>query len=67
MNGRLDAIVVTDNEQPGVIMMMSKKKRVQPKLLVRQGLTENQRADMIRMALLCRAFAQATAVDSYEY
>jgi hypothetical protein len=67
MNGKLDALVVTDNEQPGVFSMTSKKKRQQPKLLVRKELSDNQRADMIRMALLCRAFAQATAVDSYEY
>jgi hypothetical protein len=67
MNGKLDALVVTDNDQPGVINLTSKKKRTQPKLLVRAGLTENQRADMIRMALLCRAFAQSTAVDQYEY
>lgn len=67
MNGKLDALVVTDNEQPGAFNMMSKKKRLPPKLYVRKGLTENQRADMIRMALLCRAFAQATSLDSYEY
>lgn len=67
MNGKLDALVVIDNDQPGVINLTSKKKRVQPRLLVRNGLTENQRADMIRMALLCRAFAQATAVDAYDY
>lgn len=67
MNGKLDGLVVTDNEQPGVFNMMSKKKRLQPRLLVRKGLTENQHADMIRMAFLCRAFAQATAVDQYAY
>jgi hypothetical protein len=67
MNGKLDALVVLDNDHPGVINLMSKKKRVQPRLLVRRGITENQRADMIRMALLCRAFAQATAVDKYDY
>jgi len=67
MNGRLDAVVFTDDEVPGTITFKSKSKRVPPKLLIKKGLTENQQADMIRMALLCKLFAQLTAVDARDY
>ncbi len=66
VNGNLDAVVYVDNEQPGEIFI-SKHKRFPPKLLVRKELTEGQRADMIRMALLCKLFAQATSRSSYNY
>lgn len=67
MNGRLDAVVYTDDEAPNTISFRSRSKRVPPKLLMRKGLTQNQQADMIRMALVCKLFAQITAVDAKDY
>jgi hypothetical protein len=67
MNGRLDAVVYTDDEAPGSISFKSRSKRVPPKLLIRKGLTENQQADLIRMALVCKLFAQITRVDAKDY
>jgi hypothetical protein len=67
MNGRLDAVVYTDDESPGTISFKSKSKRVPPKLLIRKWLNENQQADLIRMALVCKLFAQITAVDARTY
>jgi hypothetical protein len=67
INGRLDAVVYTDDESPGVVTFKSKSKRVPPKLLIRSGLNENQQADLIRMALVCKLFAQITGVDAKNY
>jgi hypothetical protein len=67
MNGRLDAVVYTDDEAPGSISFKSRSKRVPPKLLIRKGLTQNQQADLIRMALVCKLFAQITRVDAKDY
>jgi hypothetical protein len=67
MNGRLDAVVYTDDEAPGTISFKSRSKRIPPKLLIRKGLTESQQADLIRMALVCKLFAQLTRVDAKDY
>ena len=67
VNGRLDAIVYTDDEAPGSISFKARSKRVPPKLLIRKGINENQQADLILMSLICKLFAQITRVDAKDY
>lgn len=62
LNGHLDAIYQIDFDQPGirVIKIFKGNPRVPPVLLARKGLTEEQQADLSRLAVFCMLMAQLT-------
>jgi hypothetical protein len=70
LNDRLDAMFQLDYDFPeALVISLSRKNnpRVPPVLLLRKGVTEDQHADLIRMALVCKLLAQITAVDARAY
>ncbi len=62
LNGNLDAIYQIDYDIPGsrVIKIFKGNPRVPPVLLLRKGVTEEQQADLCRLAVFCMLMAQLT-------
>jgi hypothetical protein len=61
LNDQLDGIFQIDYDNPGAIVVRLSKKdrpRVPPVLLLRKGVTEDQEADLCRLAVLAMLMAQ---------